>query len=114
MSNVLVSIKAPMWGGGVRSVGVAEFRVQGFDTVEVEFTYVRKDGVKSFPDHYRMKVSKLLTYPTKVVGGGVKLYVSPLADWEIIPQEVKEVEVIEPEKQTQIDLSEEYNNKIWR
>ena len=115
MSNVLVELVKPIWGGGIRSIGVAEFRVQGFDTVEVEFTYTRKDGIKSFPDHYKMRVSKLLTYPTQTVGGGVKLYVSPMSDWEIVQKEVKrEAEIIEPEKQIQIDLSEEYNNKIWR
>lgn len=82
MREILVKIQKPIWGGGKPQIGIADFRVEQADKVNVEIEYTRKDGTKSYPDTYSMLVSKLKTYPTQVVGGGVTLYVAPLKDWE--------------------------------
>lgn len=84
MREALVEIQKPIWGGGRPQIGVADFRLKSVDRIKVKIAYTRKDGTESYPDTYAMAVSKLLTYPTQVVGGGVKLYVAPIADWEVL------------------------------
>ena len=117
MSSILVELQKPIWGGGFPQIGVAEYRLQGADEVLVDILYTRKDGTRSYPDRYKMKTSKLTSYPIQVVGGGVRLYVAPLKDWEVIHKEVEPIPepVIEPDPQLSIELKEEYiNNDIRR
>ena len=83
MREILVHIQKPIWGGGKPKIGVADFRVNGADIIKVKIDYARKDGRESYPDVYKMLATKLVTYPVQVVGGGVKLYVAPLQDWEV-------------------------------
>lgn len=78
-----VELKAPIWKSGHPEIGVADFRLKGVDQIEAEILYTRKDGTRSYPNKYLMSVRKLLTYPTQVVGSGVKLYVAPLEDWAV-------------------------------
>lgn len=80
---VLVEIQKPIWNGGKPHIGVADFRIKGADIVKVKIGYTRKDGTKSFPEVYSMPASKLLTYPTQIVGAGTTLYVAPLSDWDV-------------------------------
>jgi hypothetical protein len=84
MRIVRVEIQRPIWGGGKPAIGVADFRAKGADVIEAEIMYKRKDGTRSYPDKYHMPVSALVNYPIQVVGGGVKLFVAPLADWEVV------------------------------
>ena len=47
----LFKIRAPIWGGGKKSVGLDIKRITYHN--EIHFTYVRKsDGELSIPDHY--------------------------------------------------------------
>jgi hypothetical protein len=47
----LFKIRAPIWGGGKKSVGLDAKRITYHN--EIHFTYVRKsDGELSIPDHY--------------------------------------------------------------
>ncbi len=47
----LFEIRAPIWGGGKKSVGLNMQRITKHN--EIHFTYVRKsDGEKSIPDPY--------------------------------------------------------------
>lgn len=82
MSTARIELKKPIWGGGSPKLGVADFRIKGVNTVEVVVEYERKDGTKSYPGVYRMPAEKLVTYPTQIVGSGVRLFVAPLEDWE--------------------------------
>jgi len=82
MREILVQINAPIWNDKKPHIGIAEYRLDDCDKVNVDIVYTRKDGTRSFPDRYSMLVGKLKTYPTQVVGGGVRLYVAPLKDWE--------------------------------
>ena len=77
-------IQKPIWQGELRKrcIGVADFRIKNADMMEVTIAYTRKDGTKAHPGKYRMATDKLKTYPTQVVGSGVRLYVAPLEDWE--------------------------------
>lgn len=82
MREILVEIDKPIWGGGKPQIGIADFRVEQADKVNVQIVFTRKDGTRSYPDTYSMLVSKLKNYPTQRVRGGVTLYVAPLKDWE--------------------------------
>lgn len=83
MREILVELQKPIWGGGSPKIGVADFRLNGSDIVNVKIGYTRKDGTQSYPDTYTMSTSDLIKYPTQVVGGGVKLHVAPISDWKI-------------------------------
>lgn len=96
MRENLVEIRGPIWNGGKPQIGIADFRIKSIDKVRVKITYKRKDGTESYPDIYTMLVSKLLTYPVQIVGGGVKLYVAPLSDWDIEPKIAVQEWVTEP------------------
>lgn len=85
MRTVRIQIKAPVWGGGRPAIGVATFRVNGQDMVEVEILYTRKDGNRSYPDIYFLPVQEVVKFPQKTVGGGVRLYVVPLEKWSVKP-----------------------------
>lgn len=78
----MLQIKAPMWLDGDLHIGVADFRVGSDGNTQVELIYKLKDGTPRFPGYYEMPANKLKTYPTKEVKGGVRLYVSPLKDWD--------------------------------
>lgn len=78
-------INSPKWNGGDYEVGLADFRIPKFGKARIEIKYTRKtDGQPLRPGIYEMESRKLKTYPTQVVGANknVKLYVSPLSDWE--------------------------------
>lgn len=83
MRRVNYPIKFPIWSGGKRAVGIADFRLNGADEIAVTIDYKRKDGTLSFPHTYVMSTAKLRTYPIQIVGGGVRLHVAPLVDWDI-------------------------------
>ena len=78
-----VTIKAPIWNGGNRKIGIADYRIKKADIVEVEILAKDKDGNKLHPGTYWMPVAKLKKYPIQTVHGGTKLYVSPIEDWDI-------------------------------
>lgn len=84
-----IPIKFPIWNNGQRFVGVADFRIQTHNKIEI--LYVRKkDGKRSFPNCYYISGAdiKKPEHKIKVVGGGVLVYLIPLSELEeIIPDE---------------------------
>lgn len=85
MRTIRVQINRPIFGGGSPAIGIAEYKLTGVDVVEVEIMYTRKsDGQKSWPHIYKMTVQKLKSFPTQVVRGGVRLFVAPLGEWDVV------------------------------
>lgn len=74
-------IKEPIWE--TESVGIADHRVKGDDTMEVRIAYKDKQDNLVYPNRYTMTTEKIRTYPTKVVKGGVKLHIVPIVDFDI-------------------------------
>ena len=72
-------IKEPIWGGGERCVGIAEFRLGQ----KIEITYENKCGARVFPHIYHISKEKALKYPLKIVGGGVRLRIVPIKEMEL-------------------------------
>lgn len=79
-------IQKPIWGGGTRCIGIAEFRLPS-DYVDVYIAYRRKrgdlKGQLEYPEIYRIESAKAKTFPTQKVRG-VKLFIIPLTEFEII------------------------------
>ena len=66
----LFKIRAPIWGGGKKSVGLDAKRITYHN--EIVFTYVRKsDGELSIPDHYYFdgKLLQELDFEKQMVKG---------------------------------------------
>lgn len=81
-----IPIRFPIWNGGQRVVGIADFRVKQHNKIEIE--YVRKDGTRSYPNCYYMAGADIVKYPVQTVKGGVRVYLVPLKDLEeILPDE---------------------------
>lgn len=83
----LFEIRAPIWNGGKRFVGLNKQRI-GFHN-EIRFTYRRKsDGELSFPDIYYFDGKKLqqVDYELKNVRG-VTLVLVPFTDLEILTRQ---------------------------
>lgn len=79
---VLFEIRAPIWNGGKRVVGLAKTRIGKHN--EIHFLYVRKsDGMKSFPDNYYFDGDLLrqIDYPIMNVRG-FSLVLVPFSDLE--------------------------------
>ena len=77
-----IPIKFPIWNGGERYVGIADFRVKQHNKIEI--LYVRKDGERSYPNCYYMSGADIVKHKIKVVGGGVKVYLIPIKELEEI------------------------------
>lgn len=83
-----VPIRFPIWNGGQRFVGIADFRIQTHNKIEI--LYVRKDGTRSFPNCYYISGVDITKPEHKVqsVKGGVKVYLVPISELqEILPNE---------------------------
>lgn len=79
-------IREPIWNGGRRCVGLAEFRLKR-DSIIITISYKDKYGVKLYPDKYFMSCVKAKKYPTKEVStarGMMKLFIIPIDDFEIV------------------------------
>lgn len=83
----LFEIRAPIWGGGRRCVGLDEKRI-GFHN-EIRFLYRRKsDGQLSIPDTYYFDGNKLnqVDYPRQVIRN-TTLVLIPFSDLEILERQ---------------------------
>lgn len=76
-----IEVRAPRWQGDAkeRIVGVAEYRMTE-PNLQIDLTYTRKDGTRTYPDPFFIKTSKALKYPTQIVGGNVVLRLIPMKD----------------------------------
>jgi hypothetical protein len=54
-------ILKPVWNGGKRMVGLADFRISSNNSIEI--MYKDKTGVRIYPHQYSMSGSELKKYP---------------------------------------------------
>lgn len=80
----LFSIKAPIWNGGKKKVGLRADRIGEHN--EIEFTYRRKsDGELSIPDHYYISRKKIESLDFERQNTkGVTLIIVPFDQLEIL------------------------------
>lgn len=80
----LIEIRFPIWNGGQRYVGIADFRIRAHNKIVI--LYTRKDGTKSFPNPYYISGADIKSpdHKFQVVKGGVKLYLVPISELEEI------------------------------
>lgn len=76
----VIEIKSPRWKQ--RVVGVASFRVKEHN--EIRITATGKDGNLYYPEPMYMSGDKIRTYETQVLPSGVKLYLIPISDLEVL------------------------------
>ena len=79
-------IREPIWNGGRRCVGLAEFRLKR-DSITITISYKDKFGTKLYPYKYFMTSVKAKQYPTKEVStarGNMILFIIPIIDFEIV------------------------------
>ena len=85
-NQVVYDIREPIWNGGKRCVGLADFRLKR-DSIVITISYKDKYGVTLYPGKYFMTGIKARQYPTKEITtarGTMKLYIIPIADFEIV------------------------------
>lgn len=77
-------IKAPMWLGGKKAVGLNKQRIGEHN--EINFGYVRKsDGLRSIPDTYYISGSKIKNNNYSEMNiKGITLVIVPFVDLEIL------------------------------
>lgn len=82
---IMFSINKPIWNGSAkkREVGLADYRIG--DHNEIEFTYTRKDGTRSIPDHYYISGDEARSRKYRRQSmGGFDLIIIPIEDLEIL------------------------------
>lgn len=90
----LFEIKAPIWGGGKRRVGLAEYRIS--DHNEIRLLYKRKDGTLSMPGNFYFPGSALkdIDYERMNVKG-LTLVMIPFEDLYELKREGDQEETLE-------------------
>lgn len=58
----IIDIKAPLWNGGKRMIGIAPERVKKDVAYKIQISYKNKDGVRIYPKSYRMRGWEILRY----------------------------------------------------
>lgn len=76
-----LQIEKPIWN--TESVGIAERRLVVGTSMDITILYEDSHKQRVYPYTYRMACSKIKKYPTQMVKG-TKLYVVPIADFEVI------------------------------
>ncbi len=77
-----IKIQTPIWNGGKRSIGIAEFKIGTVNT-DMEIMYRNKFGERIYPHVYTMTRAEIAKYPVRVIGCGVKIRVIPIDDLHI-------------------------------
>lgn len=75
-----IAIKMPRWKQ--RVIGIASFRVG--DHNEIEILAADKKGKRYYPDKYYMSGEQIRSYDIQVLPSGIKLYLIPISDLEIL------------------------------
>ena len=73
-------VRAPIWNGGNRCVGLAESRLQG-DLTTFEILYEDKHGNRIYPYPFKVRTREVVSSPVQFVHG-IKLRVVPLEKCE--------------------------------
>lgn len=75
-----IEIRTPIWNGGKRCVGIAEWRLRGKEFVLVRITYRNKNGELIYPGVYEISTMKLWSCPRQMMKNGVAVRVVPIED----------------------------------
>ena len=73
MGALRVDIKEPIWYGGKRQVGIAEYKLKGFEMVEVHILYRDRQGNLVYPSPLVAPISQVMKGRRQVVRQGTVL-----------------------------------------
>jgi len=96
---MLLEIRTPIWSS--MSVGVAERYLEGDGELDIDITYMNKEGNRSFPNRYYVNKVTARQYPTQTAKG-TKLYIIPIKELGI-----KEKTKEEKDEELDFDFKEE-------
>jgi len=74
-------ITTPIWNGGNRCVGIADFRLKSSDAL-IEITYKDEQGNRIYPHKYFMNRIKAKQYPIQTYKG-INLHIIPIDHFEV-------------------------------
>jgi hypothetical protein len=74
-------IRTPIWDK--RSVGIATFRMRGYDFFDIKIGYRDKDGRLLYPGIHRIKVSEAMKSPIQKIGN-VTLKIIPIENFTVV------------------------------
>jgi len=83
----VIKIKTPIWNGGNRCVGIAEYKLIGAG-VYIDILYRNKTGEKTYPNRFRLDRSVAMECPVKTIrissSRHLRLRIVPIDSMEII------------------------------
>lgn len=77
-----IEIHTPIWNGGKRCVGIAEYRL-GTRSTDIKITYKNKDGVPIYPYTYTIETVTACKFPTMKLKCGINLRVIPIESLKV-------------------------------
>lgn len=77
-----LEIRSPMWNGGHRCVGIADYKL-GTRATDIKITYKNKDGVPIYPHVYTIDTVEAKKFPTMKLKCGVNLRLIPIDSLKI-------------------------------
>lgn len=66
------------------SVGLNVDKISLNEEIMIEILYKDRKGNKVFPNNYTMKVKDIVSYPYQVLKYGIKVYIVPINDLNIV------------------------------
>lgn len=72
-----IEIKSPMWNGGRRCVGIADYKI-GTRSTDIKILYKNKDGAQIYPYTYTIDTVDARKFPTMKLKCGVNLRLIPI------------------------------------
>lgn len=72
-----LEIHAPMWNGGQRVVGIAEYKL-GTRSTDIQITYKDKSGALIYPHTFTIDTAEARKFPTMKLRCGVNLRLIPI------------------------------------
>ena len=82
--NKIPPIKRPRWKQ--RVVGIASYHVKEENEIEIA-AVSPKDGKRYYPNQFYATGEQIRSCPTQMLDSGVKLYLVPIADLEVLERE---------------------------
>lgn len=81
---MIFKIREPIWNGGKRAVGIAEYKLRPYNSIEI--LYATKDGQRLYSDTYLITKGEALQYPIQMIRG-VKLRIIPIENLKTIKKQ---------------------------
>lgn len=72
-------IHVPIWNGGKRCVGIADFRLQGTGNFYIEITTINKAGDRIYPEIFYIDKALAKTFEVQA-RKGIRLYIIPISE----------------------------------